>query len=232
MILARNLEQITMPFALAKKKTSLSVVENLMQGFLASLSAFVNVFVVTVNGVIALINGLIKVINAILRVLRNLKIYSGKSIPSIPYLQYFNFGQSIENRIGMLKMETDFVNVPKMVLLDVSTNSRNTKIADNNESDLTAKYLWEKYHYLKAFASVNGEIPNQYLIRKIDQFPFSFSDFERTRNNAYIRDYNGNDAELISLKFNPIKETASCTYRVKRQYTNNIELKFSEPNGQ
>ena len=46
-----------------------------------------------------------------------------------------------------------------------------------------------------------------------------------------VTDAYGNECELISLKYNPLRETAKGTYKQRKQYLNNIKETIIEPNG-
>jgi hypothetical protein len=142
-----------------------------------------------------------------------------------------NLKNLIENRLGMLKMESDYVQVPKAILLDVASNSRNTKVNTSNDSILNAKYLWDNYNYFISFVPKGSFKGNQYKLRELSQCKFSFSDYEQIRSNNLVTDAYGNECEILTLKYNPLLETVTGTYRERFNYLKNIKETIIEPNG-
>ena len=124
-----------------------------------------------------------------------------------------------------MKMETDYIQVPKMILIDNNSNPRNNKLLSTNESLQNAEYLYNEYHYFQSFISdpLKNFVANQFLIKNFDGIPFCFEDYEKVRLNNRIFDANGNEGELITLKWNPIEETASGTFKIRQIYTNNLK---------
>jgi hypothetical protein len=232
MSLLRNLKEDRIQFALAKRKTELTFIEELLSGFLKVVQAVLNTLVDIVNAAIKALNKLIKVINKIIKALKTIGIKLGNPIAELKTIEPPQVGNLIDNRIGMLKMESDFVNVAKIFLISQSGNSVNTKLHSLNESRVNARYLFENYHYHKSFVSINGKPDNQHLIRESDRFPFSFADYEQSLRNNAIFTPDGLEGRALTLKFNPQEQYATCTYKVRKHYLSNLKIEIYEPDGQ
>lgn len=230
--LLRNLSQSQIPFALAKKKTEFTQIEKILLEFSTAIQISLDALIVGLNIAIIAINILIKIINSVLKALATIGIKIKLKIEPIKKIASPSIESSIKNRIGMLKMESDFVYVPKIFLIQESKTPINTKVHPLNQSVVNASYLFYKYHIYKSFISFNGSPTNQYILKENPSFPFSFEDYEKTRNNNAIFTEEGDHGELISLKFNPIAQTASCTYKVRKQYITNLKPIIYEPDGQ
>lgn len=230
--LMRGIYEARIPFALAKIKTELTVIEKLLLDFSAGIQVVLNIIVTTLNVAIIAINILIAVINKILQSLATIGIKIKIKLNPIKKIKTPHLAQMIKDRVGVMKMETDFVSVPKVFIIDQNSNARNTKISPRNAQYLNARYLFENFHYLKSFVELNGKPANQFLLKENTEFPFSFDDYETVRNNNAIFTPDGQEGELISLRFNPTKQTASCNYKVRHKYINNLKLDIYEPTGE
>lgn len=230
--LLRNLSESRIPFALGKTKTELTVIEELLLDFSEGIQVVLNIIVTTLNIAIIAINILIAVINQILKSLATIGIKIKIKLEPIKKIKAPKLAQMIKDRLGVLKMETDFVQIAKIFIIDQSSNARSTRMSSRNGQYINARYLWENYHYLKSFVEYNGKPANQFLLKENTEFPFSFDDYETVRNNNAIFTPDGKEGELISLKFNPTKQTASCTYKVREKYITNLKLEIYEPTGE
>jgi hypothetical protein len=232
MSLLRNLKEDRIQFALAKRKTELTLIEEILSDFLKVVQGILNTVVDVVNGAIEALNEVLKVINKIIRALQVIGIKVGKPIGLLKPIPRSEVGNLIDNRIGMMKMESDYVSVPKILLLAQASNPVNTKPHQLNESRVNAKYLFDNYHYFKSFVSINGKPDNQHLIRESDKFPFSFADYEQSLRNNTIFTPDGLEGRALTLKFNPQEQFATCTYKVRKHYLSNLKIEIHEPDGQ
>lgn len=230
--LLRNIYEARIPFALAKTKTELTIIEQLLLDFSSGIQVVLNIVVTTLNVAIIAINILISIINKILKSLATIGIKIKIKLNPIKKIQTPSIKQLIKDRVGVLKMETDYVSVPKIFIIDQNSVARSTKISARNQSLVNARYLFENYHYLKSFVEYNGKPANQFYLKENQEFPFSFADYETVRNNNAIFTPQGEEGELISLKFNPVKQTASCTYKIRKKYISNLKLEIYEPTGE
>lgn len=231
MSLLRNVDESRIQFALAKRKTELTAIEKALTVFLKATQVVLAIFIFSINLAIIAINALIAVINKIIKALGTIGIVIKIKLDPIKKIQTPSVKSLISNRLNMLKMESDYVTVPKILMIDQSKNPINTKISDSNGDFVNAKYLFDNYHYFKSFVPINNKPLYQYEIRSSDEFPFSFSDFEAVRNNNLIFTPDGLDGRIMSLKFNPMKQTAKAEYRVRKQHIWNLKLDEYEPDG-
>jgi len=231
MNLAKNYLEIKHPFALGKTKRELNTIEKIFDKFFKAVGGVLNILIEIVNKLISLLNEAIKLINKLIKTLKTLGIDLKITIPRIPGVPKSNLKNLIENRIGMLKMESDYVQVPKAILLDVASNPRNTKINVNNDLILNARYLWDNYNYFISFVPKGQFKGNQYKLRELSQCKFTFSDYEKVRGNNLVTDAYGNECEILTLKYNPLLEQVTGTYRERFQYLRNIKETIIEPNG-
>lgn len=222
MSLTKGLFEKRIGFALGKTKTELNSIEEILNVFFQTTGAILDVLIEAVNLAISAVNALIDILNDIIDALDFIGIDLGIDIPNVPNITLTGFSNLIENRIGMLVMENDFIEVPKNILID-----SDGKIMDGNETYLSAEYLYDNFHYFQTF--VGGK--NQYLLKTFDKINFTFSDFEKVLNNNRIFDGQGNEAILLSLKYNPYNETANGTFKVKTLYLTNLKETKIVPNG-
>lgn len=239
--LAKDLLQSNFYFALGKRKTELTNQEKILKVFYDSLIPIVTAFEVAINGVITAINAVVKLVKKLIKALKTLGITIKFEPKEIKKFDVENIKNPIEERIGMLKMESDFISVPKILMIQRTEDNgdflvnlftaRENKLANDNESKLNAKYLFNNYHYFKSFIGRNGYLGNQYLIKKADKVPFCFDDDLMINGNNYIAESNGDIGKLISVKFNPYFEQASISYKVNKLYLQNLTETITEPDG-
>jgi len=230
--LLRSLNEVRIQFALGKTKTELTLIEELLLEFSKGIQVALTVIITTLNVAIIAINVLIEIIQNILKSLSTIGIKIKIKLEPIKKIKTPQLGQMIKDRVGVLKMETDYVTIPKVFIIDQSTTPRSTRMAARNKQLLNARYLYENYHYLKSFVESNGKPANQFVLKENPEFPFSFDDYETVRNNNAIFTPQGEEGELISLKFNPTKQTASCSYKIRRKYIYNLKQDIYEPTGE
>jgi hypothetical protein len=230
MNLAKNFLEVRNPFARGDRKTELNTLETLFDAFFKVVGGVLDTLISIVNALIKLLNEAIKLINKLIKSLNTLGIRLNIKIPTIPLVPKTKLANLIENRIGMLQMETDYVNTPKAFILDVASNPRNTKLSVNNANYLNAKYIWDNYYYFISFVPKGSFVGNQYKIRELQECKFTFSDYEKIRLDTKVN-YNGKQCELLNLSYNPYNETATGTFREPFTYLTNIQETIIEPNG-
>lgn len=231
--LMKGLEDVFIPFALAKRKTELSVPERIIRVFLQGLDLIINAMISIVNALIQGINAVIGVINDVIDALDFIGININLVIPSIPQLSYVSLVNLIDNRIDMLKIETDLISKPKIFLMDKGTQPKFNKLTSGNETYLSANYLYNNYHYINSFVPTNDKPKgNQYLKYEypvIDKFGMT-EYLQIVDNNQVI--HNGNDAIIESVKWNVYNQKASMRFRVNTLLSSNFAQTILEPNGQ
>ncbi len=142
---------------------------------------------------------------------------------------------SPEDRIGMLIMENDLLNIPKsIIVIEDKGTPRNTKLHPDNARLLSAKYIFDNFYSQITFVETNGR-HNQWVRRKM-KAPFCFDDFELVKeDNRALDDI---PTEITSIKWNVKKGGADIIYKTNELYTllpdgtNNIQLQITEPDGQ
>lgn len=223
MVLTKGYEEKTIPFALGKRKRSLSNTEEVLKVLFENIQPPLNAIIDVVNEIISAVNEVISFLRKVVKALGTIGIkikFSQKDIPRITRLDVAN---QIKNRVGMLKMESDYVAVPKLIFL------KNGKIA--NEQYLNARYLFEEYHTYGLFVAKSDCQANQFLLKEAKGIPFNFSQFKEVLKNNTIFTERGEKGEIISIELDPENQVADIDYKIIKQYTSNIELQYLEPNG-
>lgn len=231
-------EQIN--FALAKRKTDLTIPEDIIKGMLDGVTILINGITIAANAVIQAINVIIETVNKLVKFLGNIGIDIPFNVPTIPTIPAVNLGASIENRNGMMKLETDLFTVRKLFLMDKSVSdgdnpSKFNKISSDNGTVLSARYLYENFHkpvvsFLPSAGRPNG---NQYIIKQFDGIPLIFDDFLKIKNNNNIFAADGSSAIIDDGSWNPRDETANLRVRISRLYIPDTEIEeiYLEPDG-
>jgi hypothetical protein len=129
------------------------------------------------------------------------------------------FGAQIENRVGSLLLSSHFLTSGKVVKMS------GTKLANNQRLELDSKMLWDKYHFINSFAEYQGE-HNQFFRYEDQPVPMTIKDFAILMENNNATDSQGNEYFIERVVYNPDKTTALINYRVKRKYTNNLQIKI------
>lgn len=232
MQLMQNLEQVTIPFALARRKKELTIVEQIVSVFLKGISTIMNALIKVVNAMIAIVNAIAKALNAIKKVLNLIGVKVKIKLEPIKKIAPVNFGNLINDRIGMMLLENDNVMFAKLMLLDRGNTDRNNKVNVNNQTLVAAKYLWDNYHFIESFVPTN-QFPNanQWVRKSISNVPFCFDDYLKVKNGNKIIAADGSIAKIESLKWNIWNQLADIDYRVNKLYTNNLKLTTSEGQG-
>lgn len=229
--LMKGLEQVDINFALAKRKTDLTVPETIFKGFLDVFSFLLNGLIDGVNALIKALNAIIKTINKIIKALKIVGIKVNWEIKTIKPLQKQALGDLIENRKGMMLLENDNFNIDKIFILQKGSSSKFNKVDGTNL--LSAKNLYNEFHFISSFLPT-AERPNgnQYFIKEFENVPFCYDDFVAIKNNNKIFAADGSEAEIQSLKWNPYDELATTMIvRFNKLYTNNFTQTFLEPDG-
>lgn len=157
---------------------------------------------VVITGLANFANTITSVINAI----------GNFNIPPIPT-------NILNNRIGWLRLSTDFIDDPKLFIADSSN-----KISAANKARLSASALLSNFHFrnLPLWTVGNQTFTNQYEIYEEITIPFCCADFAAVINNNVIRDFQGNYGKLISLRWQLGSEQAIVTYKIKKPYSLNF----------
>lgn len=131
------------------------------------------------------------------------------------------FEKQIKNRIGMMSLSSDFIGIPKVVIL------KNGKLPTNYRSELSARFLYDNFHASNSF--VPAIVHNQWRVFKGVEIKFCFSDFLQVIDNNFCKTADGKEARIDSLNWSFAKQTAIIDFRVKEIYTNNLKIEINEP---
>ena len=129
-----------------------------------------------------------------------------------------NFAGQFAARVGAMHLSNHFLSRPKMVVL------AGDQLAKNQRYLLSAQRLWEGYHFLESFVTIDN-VNNQQIIVTDKKIPFCFQDFVSLSNNNFCT-ANGERAEVMNLAWKVEEDTAVITYRVYRVYDTNLDIKF------
>lgn len=230
--LMKGLKQVIIPFALGKRKEDLTLPEQLLDTFLTAIGAVLNVLIIAANAVIDLVNAIGKIIKVLSNILDFFGVDNNLEAPSIEPIPSVDFGSIINDRIGMLLLENDSVIVPKILMVEQGSIDRNTKLTSDHATVLSARYLYENFHYINSFAPYTGNPKgNQWKRIRIDKVPFTLSDFLKVKNNNRVFDSYGNTAKIENLQWNPWTQLATIEYRINYKYTNNLTVITNEGQG-
>lgn len=232
MILMKGLNEVRIPFALAKMKTELTTIEKILDAFLKPVGKILGAIVKVVNAIIKVLNIIINIVNDILKKLATIGIKLKFRLPKIPDVKAPNFTDTFSNRKGMMVLENDLFTVPKIVDLDIQNDAKRTKISNENSTILSAKYLYKNFYCVNDFIATNDKPNgNQFYIKMYEKVPFIFQDYKKIKENNSIFAPNGDKALIDSLVWNPFKQQAQIKIRINKLYTNNLRQIEYEPNG-
>ena len=212
MVLMTGLESRNIPFARGNRKTSLTNIERILGNLLLKIDNTIDRYTDKVDEALTLISS------------SNTSLSVG--FPSL-------YDLLIGDRIGMLLMENDIIDVPKLVIIDENiTIPSNTNINANNEAIINTDFLYKNYHYLRNFATTgNYAGNNQHKLYSAANVPFCYDDYQLLKNSNRLQDSEGRSGELITCSWNVENQTADFEYKINESYTNNISLEIITPNG-
>ena len=135
-------------------------------------------------------------------------------------------------RKGFMLLATDYIGVKRLCILDegeVANAETGENLIDfNNQVHLSAKYIWDNFHYIDSPAPLFGTVGNQWITYKGIEVPFTCEDFAEIKQQGhnYIN-YGGVDipTKIDSLKFNPFNCTAVMDIRIQKKWTCNLDYK-------
>lgn len=233
--LIKGLETASIPYALAKVKTDLTTPEKILDSFISGYAAIMNGLISVAKGIVKVFAAIARAINKVFKVLKAIsfgKIRLHVDVPNADNIKYVDI-EKISNRIGMMKLENDFVTTPKMFLIKGGASESKNKIHPDNSVKLSGKYLWENYHRYSVSFLPSDERPNgnQYLIREFEKIHFTFPDFQKVKTNNKIFDVDGKEAEIVSGEWNDFEDVAKMKVRISYLYTDKLQETYLEPTG-
>jgi hypothetical protein len=134
-----------------------------------------------------------------------------------------------ESRDRLLRMSTDLVNIPKLLRL-----TPELKMKANNRDIWSAKYLYDRYHYVNSFVKEvankdDQDNLNQYKVYQKIKMNASFEDFLKIINNNIATDEDGNRVVFDSILYNFGGGYWEADYRIQYQYSTNLKESYTEP---
>ena len=216
-ILMKGLRMVNVQYALGKRKTELTTVENIFDNLLEALDAVLMPFIFAINVSIAVANGLIDVINDFIDFVEIAVSFDFPNIPNIIPIEYTGFGLVFDNRIGMLLLENDYFMQDKLLRL--------TPDGKLTETQPSAKLLYDNYYNIEI-------LNNQWKLQNFETVPFTTSDYLAVKDNPNAFDINAMPIKLESVIYSPWNKIASIKTRVQYTYSTNIQRIPNEPTGE
>lgn len=203
-ILLKGLTEKRLNYALAKRKTSLTIPEIVINKLLNDLTPIYNTMVFWDN---------------------TLQVFAAPALPS---------PVTITNRVGAMLLSSDFTGHQKFFVIESAAKNWNGVSAyslhiDNTRLDhlgFTDAYrLCKDYHSASwAVDTLNGatKYPNQYLTYKDKEIPLCCYDFSILRDNNIINSCDAKKGRVDSIRWNPHTESAKIDFRIKEVFTKNL----------
>jgi len=214
-------------FARGKRKDSLNFIERYIDEFITDVDRIVGVVQNVIKGSINIIKTLLKPVK---KLITNLNKIPGVSIPAFgaafvnaPFDWNLRSNFNPRARIGALLLENDYINVPKLVMItaqNADTEQRYIKVSPQNSDIINALYLYNNYHFINSFV---GTSSNQYKIYTIENIPFCIDDYNKVKKSNVVKEFDGREGLIVSLKWNVYRQVADITYKVREKYTDNLQ---------
>jgi hypothetical protein len=202
--LLKGLMEYQLPFALAKSKKKTTVVEDIVNILFQIIALPYTLLATIVNSVIV--------------------VFGGNPIPTLP-------SNIFSGRIDMMVLSSDFTSIPKLLVIDPSTNKVDSQNNSSNHEGYTDAYRLQILYHSASWAvnTLTNPVtyPNQYLTFKNKEIPLCCSDFSVLRNNNIITTIDQKKGRVDSIKWNPHFETAKIDYRINETFTKNLSQNFT-----
>lgn len=152
------------------------------------------------------------VFNAIANIINAISSIVSSSSPTIPLIP--SGGQ-----VNCLLLDTHLTSMPKVgiYLGGGKTNPNSISLF------LDAEKLYKEYHASRSAYGFAPFQPNQWYTWKEVQIPMCCEEYLAIKDNNYAK-YQGNDAKIMKLEWNPYDQVAIIDFRVRKVYTDNLKL--------
>jgi len=227
--LVKGFKQVQIPFARGIRKASLTGIEKIVDKIFEALDPVVGGLIKVANAAIKVINTIFDLIEGLNDKLSVLGININLDLPEIKEVTDPKLGDLIDNRIGMLMLESDFITVPKLVMLDVGGTPIKTKLAAENNTHINALYLYNTFHFTNSFAP-SAKSAQRYKLNYKD-VEMNLADFKKVASEGLIALPTGIIADVISCQYNPSKRLGVFKVDERRMWANNIREVISEGEG-
>ena len=227
--LTKGFKQVQIPFARGIRKEELNTIEKIMDAILEGLDPLIGALVSIANAAIKVINAIFQFIEELNSKLKVIGISIKLDLPELKSMNDPKLGQLIDNRIGMLMLESDFITVPKFVMLDVGDEPLKTKLSVENQTHIKALYLYNEFHYTNSFKASKKSA--QRIRLNYDKVEMNLSNFNVVANEGIVKLPDGTVADVISCKYNPSSRLANFKIEQRKLYANNLSETISEGEG-
>jgi hypothetical protein len=133
-----------------------------------------------------------------------------------------NLAGSITQRIGLLQISSNQINVPKLLYMTGTP----LRIPSNHRSALGAKALENNYHVDDSFVRNNWR-GQKWLFEGVE-IPFGLANFNQLLSSSYCTTAAGENAKISELKWVMGRDKALISGWVRKPYTTNLKEIFYE----
>jgi hypothetical protein len=112
----------------------------------------------------------------------------------------------IDSHRGKLLISQNSFAVPKLVVI------QNGSIPQNHRDILSAKALYDRYHYVRSF-KVNADNTQGRIYENI-KIPFEFANFIKTNSTPFFKTFSGKRGKFLQLKYNVANDYAQADFIV------------------
>ncbi len=162
----------------------------------------------------------------------------------------FNPIPSSFNLVGHMVLSNNLTGAPKMFIAGPSQTYRPISLSNwnsyvftgitvdpNNKQIMSAAKLMKRFHFSNLPLSAYPGTPystqpagtiyyNQWIKYKNQTTNFCCADFNLVKSNNIITTFDGQQARVDTMKYNPFKGMANLDYRVNKQFTKNLQSCF------
>jgi hypothetical protein len=122
--------------------------------------------------------------------------------------------ERINEHRGALQISNNFFSVAKLVVI------RDGIIPENHRDILSARKLYEEYHYWQSFYE-NPTMAQKRIYENV-RIPFGFADFIKTSKSSYFTTWDGRKGKFRDIVWNISQDFATVTFEINGQYVKNL----------
>ena len=226
--LLKGFNQVSFGFSRAIRKEKLTQPEKTLDTLLDTIGGVIGALIKAANGVIGVVNKIMEKLRNVKRVLGRIGIDLKVDFDPVPTLDDPNLGDIIENRIGMMLLDKDQIGNAKIVLLNVNSDMKKTKIAVDNNAQLNALNLYNVFHKSKSFAP--GKESAQRYIYNVPKVEMNLNDVLTVMDEGNVR-FKNKIMEVVSCSWNSGSRLADFVVEERKNYTTNLVETLTEPDG-
>ena len=128
-----------------------------------------------------------------------------------------SFYSQVTARKGSLLLSSHFLTKGKIVRMTGG------KLVKDQRAELSARKLWDNYHFVNSFAEING-VHNQFYRYKELPVPMNLEEFSLLLDVNEVTDKDGNKVLIEKMEYEPERGVAILDYRINRKFTNNLKV--------